>query len=82
MKVCAGFHQGPYSAGIARHFAPFSCRHKIPSIRWRRFPIGTLQAGRHASIKGSRNAHSSSVIQSHHCPETPENYSDVKEFSG
>jgi hypothetical protein len=65
MNVCAGFHHGPYSAGIARHFAPFSCRYKMPSIRCRRFLIGTLHGGRHSLINGSKTAHSSSVILSH-----------------
>jgi hypothetical protein len=65
MNVCAGFHHGPYSAGIARHFAPLSCRHKMPSIRCRKLAIGTLQGGRHSLINGSKNAHSSSVILSH-----------------
>jgi hypothetical protein len=83
MNVCAGFHHGPDSAGMARHFAPFSCCHTMPAIRWRRLPIGTLQGGRHAAINGSRNNHSSSVIPSHTAvPETPENSSNGKEFSG
>jgi hypothetical protein len=36
MKVCAAFHHGPNAAGMARHFAPFTCRQMIASIVRRR----------------------------------------------
>ncbi len=61
MKSCAARHQGPGSAGIARHLAPFSCRQMIASTVRRRSRGGVLPLGRAASTSGSRAAHRSSV---------------------
>jgi hypothetical protein len=61
MNVCAAVHQGPSSAGMARHFAPFRQRQMIASTVRRRFDGGTLARGRQASTSGSSAAHRSSV---------------------
>src|SRR4051794_31515555 len=61
MKSWAARHQGPSSAGIARHFAPFACRQTIASTVRRRSRGGVLPFGRHASKSGSSAAHRSSV---------------------
>jgi hypothetical protein len=61
MKSCAARHQGPSSAGTARHFAPFACLQTIASTVRRRSRGGVLSFGRHASISGSRAAHCPSV---------------------
>src|SRR3954464_13798684 len=61
MKVCAARDQGPSSAGMARHLAPFSCRQTIAEIVRRRSWGGVLPLGRHASISGSRSIHAPSV---------------------
>ncbi len=47
MKVWAVIHQGPNSAGRARHFAPFLCRQKMAETVRRRLLGGTLACGRH-----------------------------------
>ena len=61
MKSCAARHHGPCSAGIARHLAPFPCRHAIAPIVRRKSRGGVLPFGRHASIDGSSAAHCSPV---------------------
>ena len=61
MKVWAAFHHGPNSSGMARHFAPFTCRQMIASIVRRRCLSGVLPFGRHPSSSGSSAAHCSSV---------------------
>lgn len=61
MKVWAAIHQGPSSAGIALHFAPFSCRQMIAAMVRRRWRGGTLACGRQPSINGSNVAQRSSV---------------------
>src|SRR3954470_1879954 len=61
MKVCAARDQGPSSAGMARHLAPFACRQTIAeSVRRKSFGA-VLPLGRHASISGSRSLHAPSV---------------------
>ena len=45
MKVCAAIHQGPCSAGSARHLAPLSWRHRIAPMVRRRCRGGTLAWG-------------------------------------
>src|SRR3954471_13084828 len=42
MKVWAAIHQGPSSAGTARHLAPFVCRQRMALIVRRRLDEGTL----------------------------------------
>jgi hypothetical protein len=61
MNSCAAIHQGPRSAGIARHAAPFRCRQTIASRVRRSCLGGTLARGRHASTNGSKAAHSASA---------------------
>src|SRR3954464_3848661 len=61
MKVCAAFHQGPSSPGMARHLAPFWWRQRMASIVCRRLSCGTLQCGRTSLISGSNSAHSASL---------------------
>jgi hypothetical protein len=61
MKVCAAPHHGPSSAGMLRHFAPFSCRQRIASIVRRRLRGGVLPRGRTASISGSNTFHCASL---------------------
>ena len=61
MNVCAAPHQGPSSAGMARHLAPFWCRHRMAAIVRRRSAWGVLPRGRTASTRGSRTAHCASV---------------------
>src|SRR3954464_1703569 len=61
MKVCAARDQGPSSAGMARHLAPFACRQTIAEIVRRRSFGAVLPLGRHASISGSRSIHAPSV---------------------
>ncbi len=61
MNVCAAIHQGPSSAGTARHLAPFRQRQMIASTVRRRFDGGTLACGRQASTNGASTAHCSSV---------------------
>src|SRR4051795_3087728 len=61
MNICAARDQGPRSAGMARHLAPFSCRQTIAEIVRRRSWGGVLPLGRHASISGSRSIHAPSV---------------------
>src|SRR3954470_18106527 len=53
-KAWAARDQGPSSAGMARHLAPFSCRQTIAdSVRRRSFGC-VLPLGRHASTNGSK----------------------------
>src|SRR3982750_3501285 len=60
MKVCAARDQGPSSAGMARHLAPFWCRQTIAeSVRRRSFGC-VLPLGRHASTNGSKFVHCAS----------------------
>src|SRR5918998_6090916 len=61
MKIWAAIHQGPSSAGSARHLAPFACRHRIALMVRRRSDGGTLACGRQDSTKGSSTAHCASV---------------------
>src|SRR4051794_7911280 len=61
MKVCAARDQGPSSAGMARHLAPFACRQTRAEIVRRRSWGGVLPLGRHVSISGSRSIHAPSV---------------------
>jgi hypothetical protein len=61
MKSWAARHQGPCSAGIARHLAPFACRQTIAPIVRRRSRGGVLPFGRASSTSGSSAAHRSSV---------------------
>src|SRR5829696_4405351 len=61
MKICAALHQGPSSAGMARHLAPFWWRHRMAERVRRRSCGGVLPFGRHASIRGSRRAHCPSL---------------------
>src|SRR5215210_6756360 len=53
MNICAARDQGPRSAGMARHLAPFSCRQRMAEIVRRRSFGAVLPLGRHASISGS-----------------------------
>src|SRR4051794_23029205 len=53
MNICAARDQGPSSAGMARHLAPFSCRQRMAEIVRRRSRGGVLPWGRHVSISGS-----------------------------
>src|SRR6185312_6286145 len=53
MNICAARDQGPRSAGMARHLAPFWCRQTIAEIVRRRSFGAVLLLGRHASISGS-----------------------------
>src|SRR3954465_9231222 len=53
MNICAARDQGPSSAGMARHLAPFSWRQRMAEIVRRRSWGGVLPLGRHASISGS-----------------------------
>ena len=61
MKVWAAIHQGPNSAGMARHLAPFCMRQTIASTVRRRFVSSRPVWGRTASIKGSIALHWTSV---------------------
>src|SRR3954447_24402167 len=61
MKVCAARDQGPSSAGMARHLAPFACRQTIAAIVRRRSFGAVLPLGRQASISGSSFIHAPSV---------------------
>jgi hypothetical protein len=61
MKVWAAIHQGPSSAGMARHLAPFCMRQTIASKVRRRFVSSRPVWGRTASIKGSIALHWTSV---------------------
>src|SRR4051794_21726649 len=61
MNICAARDQGPSSAGMARHLAPFACRQTIAEIVRRRSFGAVLPLGRHASISGSRSIHAPSV---------------------
>src|SRR4051794_25484102 len=60
MNVCAACDQGPSSAGMARHLAPFSWRQTIAEIVRRRSWGGVLPLGRHASTNGSKFVHCAS----------------------
>jgi len=62
MKVCAAFHHGPKTVGIARHLAPFCSRQTIASIVRRRSWIGLAAHGRTSFSKGSSTAHRSSLM--------------------
>src|SRR5215204_1077897 len=53
INICAARDQGPRSAGMARHLAPFSCRQRMAESVRRRSWGGVLPLGRHASISGS-----------------------------
>ena len=57
MKIRAALRQGPSSAGMARHLAPFRQRHRMASTVRRRSDGGTFACGRQASTEGSRAAH-------------------------
>src|SRR3954470_3338947 len=61
MNICAARDQGPSSAGMARHLAPFACRQTIAEIVRRKSFGAVLPLGRHASISGSRSIHAPSV---------------------
>jgi hypothetical protein len=61
MKVWAAIQQGPNSAGMARHLAPFCMRQTIASTVRRRFVSSRPVWGRTASIKGSIALHWTSV---------------------
>ena len=58
-------HQGPSSAGMPRHLAPFWCRQKMAEIVRRNSFGGVLPRGRTSSISGSQTAHAASVKISH-----------------
>src|SRR3954462_834164 len=60
MKVCAARDQGPSSAGMARHLAPFSWRQRMAEMVRRRSFGCVLPLGRHASTNGSKFAHGAS----------------------
>src|SRR3954470_1449497 len=60
MKVCAARDQGPSSAGMARHLAPFSWRQRMAEMVRRRSFGCVLPLGRHASTNGSKVVHCAS----------------------
>src|SRR3954468_13046143 len=60
MNICAARDQGPRSAGMARHLAPFSCRQTIAEMVRRRSFGCVLPLGRHASTNGSKLIHCAS----------------------
>src|SRR5215213_10106101 len=61
MNICAARDQGPRSAGMARHLAPFSCRQRMAESVRRRSWGGVLPLGRHCSTSGSSRPHCVSV---------------------
>src|SRR3954447_1903286 len=60
MNICAARDQGPRSAGMGRHLAPFSCRQTIAEMVRRRSFGCVLPLGRHASTNGSKLIHCAS----------------------
>jgi len=57
LKVWAARHQGPSSAGMARHAAPFRWRQMMASRVRRRSRCPVLPRGRTASIRGESRSH-------------------------
>src|SRR3954467_12164086 len=60
MNICAARDQGPSSAGMARHLAPFSWRQRMAEMVRRRSFGCVLPLGRHASTNGSKFVHCAS----------------------
>src|SRR4051794_34730450 len=82
MKVCAARDQGPSSAGMARHLAPFSWRHRMAeSVRRRSFGC-VLPLGRHASTNGSKFVHCASDTIALSSFQKEQNARHHKQFKG